>query len=123
MLSDFTLTAIAVLKDISEDSANCTGQLSLDGEAFSVLLYRLETNGLIQRKASSLPAVLSSYRLSRPYAEISLLDILEATGEHLDCNRPADESLYNRYHLAAKRLGIVNYMTRLYLSEINLTDL
>lgn len=123
MLSEQTLAAIAILKDISEDSVNRTVQLSSDGEIFSVLLCRLETNGLIRRKVSSLPVILSSYRLLRPYAQISLLDILEATGEHLDCNRPADESLYNRYHLAAKRLGIVNYMTRLYLSEIHLADL
>ena len=54
---------------------------------------------------------------------ISLLDILEATGEHLNCNHPATEDFYLRYGNTAKKLGVVNHMTRLYLEEIKLNDL
>lgn len=31
--------------------------------------------------------------------------------------------MYARYHRAAHKLGIINQMTRVYLSEIPLTDL
>lgn len=41
MLSHFTQTAIAVLKDISEDSANRVVQLSSDSETFSVLFSEI----------------------------------------------------------------------------------
>lgn len=55
--------------------------------------------------------------------EISLLDILEATGEHLNCNSPITERFYAQYGRAAQKLGIVNQITRIYLKEITLTDL
>lgn len=123
MLSDLTQTVIVVLNDISSDSASDTEHLSLEDAPLRDLLSRLESGGLICLKDPSLAVTLSSYRLARPYSEISLLDILVATGEHLDCNRPIDEKLYHRYHVAAQRLGIINHMTRLYLSEIRLSDL
>ena len=55
--------------------------------------------------------------------EISLLDILEATGEHLNCNRPITEQFYAQYGRAAQKLGIINQIARIYLREITLTDL
>ena len=55
--------------------------------------------------------------------EISLLDILEATGGHLNCNSPITERFYAQYGRAAQKLGIVNQITRIYLKEITLTDL
>lgn len=66
---------------------------------------------------------LSRYELTRPSYKISLLNILEATGEHLNCNHPTYEEMYMHCRNAANKLGIINHMTRLYLSEIPLTDL
>ncbi|MCE8549535.1 hypothetical protein J8K77_08345 [Bacteroides fragilis] len=66
---------------------------------------------------------LSCYELTRPSYKISLLNILEATGEHLNCNHPTYEEMYMHCRNAANKLGIINHMTRLYLSEIPLTDL
>jgi hypothetical protein len=48
---------------------------------------------------------------------------MEAVDQHLNCNQPDCEKMYARYHYAAHKLGIVNQMTRAYLSEIPLTDL
>nr|WP_320989740.1 hypothetical protein [Bacteroides sp.] len=66
---------------------------------------------------------LSCYELTRPSYKISLLNILEAIGEHLNCNHPTYEEMYMHCRNAANKLGIINHMTRLYLSEIPLTDL
>lgn len=63
-----------------------------------------------------------AYALCRPLHDISLLDVLQVTDGHLDCNAPATEEFYSRYGKAAQKLGVVNYMTRLYLSEIRITD-
>lgn len=123
MLSEQTLAAIAILKDISVGIADRANQCNLEEATLSDLLHRLERGGLIRLKERSLPATLSAYQLARPYSEISLLDILGTTGEHLNCNKPLDEKLYSRYQIAAQRLGIINQMTRLYLSNIHLSDL
>ena len=74
-------------------------------------------------KDASADNLLSSYELARPYSSISLLDVLEVLDEHLNCNHPTREEMYAQYRLAANRLGIINHMTRLYLSEIKLFDL
>ena len=60
---------------------------------------------------------------SKSLSDVSLLDILEATGEHLDCNHPTTEEFHMRYGKAAQKLGIVNYITREYLKEIKLFEL
>ena len=57
-----------------------------------------------------------------PLCEISLLEVLEAINGHLNCNHPTSEAFYTRYGKMAQKLGVVNYITRLYLSEIKLID-
>lgn len=131
MLTPLTQTAIAVLNDIADGglAQRLTGQ-DTTPEILTALLGKLENGGLIRRKetpanGSTLHATapIGSYELSRPYNEITLLQILEATGEHLNCNYPTREEFYNRYGRAAHRLGVVNQMTRLYLAEIKLLEL
>ena len=140
MLTQLTQTAIAVLNDIADGGR--FGHLSDMGiapETLATLLSKLERGGLIRRKSvtasgsgstpsiNSTPALASilaaSYELCRPYLEITLLQILESIGEHLNCNYPTKEEFYNRYGRAAARLGVVNQMTRTYLAEIKLSDL
>ena len=124
MLTPLTQTAIAVLYDIYTDSHSFSTTHSPVAPSYLMdLLTRLETGGLIRRKESSAGTSLSSYELTRPYSSISLLDVLEVLDEHLDGNRPTREELYYQYRLAANRLGVINHMTRLYLSEIKLSDL
>lgn len=127
MLTPLTQTAIAMLCSISYNSQ----AYSLEKESFCreellVLLPKLELANLIRRKDALADADLldiGNYELTRPHNQISLLDLLEAIGEHLNCNHPTEEKFYQHYRTAASRLGVVNHMTRLYLSEIKLIDL
>lgn len=118
MLSLLTHTAIAVLGDISLSRIPLyrpQGDLSLD--QFGTLLNQLCTAQLIRRAAAE-----SGYELTRLAGEITLLDILCATNQHLNCNHETHEDMYLRYRLVANRLGVINSVTRTYLSEIKLTD-
>lgn len=124
MLTPLTQLAIAILYDISGGGLSCRLQeYPSYSSAVPSLLTKLESGGLIRREADCESDLLSSYRLARPCSEITLLDILESIGEHLNCNRVATEEMYNHHRDAASKLGVVNHMTRLYLSEIHLVDL
>ena len=134
MLTKLTQTAIAVLNDIADGGRfDHLSDMGIAPETLADLLSKLEHGGLIRRKPviascsgntstiNSTPT--ASYELCHSYTEITLLQILEATGEHLNCNYPTKEEFYNRYGRAAVRLGVVNHMTRLYLAEIKLPEL
>ena len=124
MLTQLTQTAIAVLYDIyAGGKPYRTAQLAIAPLELIDLLTKLESGGLIRRKELTASVLLSSYELTCPYIDISLLDILEALGEHLNCNSPTKENMYHQYRVAAHRLGVINQMTRIYLSEIKLIDL
>lgn len=123
MLSSLTETAIALLYDISNDGIPCYIEDFADYNlVLPTLLNKLKESGLIRLKDGSDQGLISSYYLSRPCYNITLLDILEALDEHLNCNHPAYEKMYHRYHRAANKLGVINRMTRIYLSDIRLTD-
>lgn len=124
MLTLFTKTAIAVLYDISY------GEISSEARSYTCmpdvlcyLLGKLESGGLIRLANGRDRSKTRSYKLTRPAASISLLDVLQATDEHLDCNEETCEELYLDYGSATRKLGIINQMTRTYLTEIKLTDL
>ena len=88
-----------------------------------VLLTQLTNAGLIILKEKEHPQEIQSYIPAKKAMEISLLDILEATGGHLNCNSPITERFYAQYGRAAQKLGIVNQIIRINLKEITLTDL
>ena len=124
MITLKTQAAIELLNEI------CNGEETphpddsgLSQEERRELLYRLTTAGLIHSTDKNHPQDIHSYVPTRKPADVSLLDILEATGEHLNCNHPTTEEFYSRYGKAALRLGVVNQITRTYLQEIRLTDL
>lgn len=124
MLTQLTQTAIAVLYDIYAGGIPYrTAQLTIAPQDLIDILTKFERAGLIHRKGVSSSGLLSSYELTRDYKDISLLNILEALDEHLNCNQPTKEKMYLQYRAAAHRLGVINQMTRLYLSEIKLIDL
>lgn len=124
MLTQLTQTAIAVLYDIyAGGKPYRTAQLIIAPQELIDILTKLELGGLIRRKELSTSELLSSYELTRSYMDISLLDILEALDEHLNCNHPTKEKMYQQYRAAAHRLGVINQMTRLYLSDIKLIEL
>ena len=122
MLTQLTLKAIAALHDIAGHGASLQDKYKSAPREISTLCALLELNGIIVRLPDAPIGELSSYRLSRPLSEFSLLDVLEATGEHLNCNHPTTEEFYSRFGRIAQRLGVVNQMTRLYLSEIKITE-
>jgi hypothetical protein len=134
MLSPLTQIAITLLHDIAmhephEAIGHCTSP-----EELRYIYTRLEQKGMICRNEKEKEKAKTtedtdadtyttcSYKLCRPLCEISLLEVLEAIDGHLNCNHPTTEAFYTRYGKVAQKLGVVNYITRLYLSEIKLID-
>ncbi|WP_281696520.1 hypothetical protein [Bacteroides clarus] len=132
MLSPLTQIAITLLHDIAmhephEAIGHCTSP-----EELRYIYTRLEQKGMICRNEKEKVKTTEdvdadtyttcSYKLCRPLCEISLLEVLEAIDGHLNCNHPTTEAFYTRYGKVAQKLGVVNYITRLYLSEIKLID-
>ena len=81
MLSIRTQTAIAVLQDLSFDTVLQTANFLLSEGEWKDLFDKLEAGRLIRRLPNKEPGILSSYELSRPLSDISLLDVLEATND------------------------------------------
>lgn len=124
MLTKLTQAAVALLFDIYDTGIpNRSQRYALSADVQSEILSKLESAGLVRLVRPEEPGEPSSYQPARNIYDISLLDILEATGEHLNCNQPTTEKFYMRYGRAAIKLGVVNHMTRLYLKEIKLPDL
>lgn len=124
MLSPLTQAAIAVLMDVHSKGITCRIQQHASFlKSLPELLLKLESGGLLRRIEGAEEGILTSYELTQELEDLSLLDILEATGEHLNCNQPTTEGLYYRYGPVGQKLGVVNHMTRLYLKEIRLIDL
>lgn len=124
MLTPLTQTSISLLHDIALGTVSENlSQYSLYMNTISELLLKMESAGLIRCKDPNHRGIPASYELARPCSSISLMDLLEAIGEHLNCNHPTNEVLYEHYRGAAAKLGVLNHMTRFYLSEIKLNDL
>ncbi|MCD8182939.1 MAG: hypothetical protein LUE99_07375 [Bacteroides sp.] len=124
MITPMTQAAIALLNDIYSGGEDYRSRdLTLPDGVRRDLLEKLTAKKLIRLTDKEHPMSVSSYEPVKKIGETSLLDILEATGEHLNCNQPTSEEFYMRYGKAAQKLGVVNHMTRLYLEEIKLPDL
>lgn len=124
MITPKTQAAIAVLNDIyAGESALRPLGCALSEEELYLLLSDLTLGGLLSLSDMENPHHFASYRLTRTPAEISLLEILEATGENLDCIHPTTEAFHSLYGRASQKLGVINHMTRVYLDEIKLSDL
>lgn len=123
MLTQATLTAITLLREISVNGNKCSEDAPLMGKESIELINKLVAGGLIRLLPGRAPGNICFYELTRPLYRISLLELLEATGEHLNCNHPTREEFYCRFGKAAQKLGVVNHMTRLYLNDISLVEL
>ena len=124
MITPITQAAIAVLNDIYAGGSTArTDACHLTGKDLNSLLSKLLRAGLIKLSDQGAPRDIRSYSPVRESSDVSLLDILEATGEHLNCNHPTTEEFHMRYGKAAQKLGIVNYITREYLHGIKLFEL
>lgn len=124
MLTKLTQTALVVLYDIDcKTFFSCPDSYGLPAAGLAELLAQLEQGGLIALPADGFPTDRSPYVLTRPVTHISLLDVLEATGEHLNCNHTAYEDFYARHGVVARKLGVINQVTRTCLSEINISEI
>lgn len=123
MLTQATLTSIALLREIAVNRDGHFEDTPFEGHESAELMNKLVAGGLIRPLPGRDCNSIHSYELIRPLHNISLLNLLEATGEHLNCNHPTREEFYIRFGKAAQRLGIVNHMTRLYLNDISLIEL
>lgn len=123
MLTQATLTSIALLHDIAQNSQEHRADSPFEGKEPLELLNILADGGLIRLLPHRACGSLYSYELAQPIHRISLLKLLETTDEHLNCNHPTREEFYCRFGKAAQKLGVVNHMTRLYLNEISLAEL
>lgn len=126
MLPPLTKKTIALLHHIAQGNPCRATDYRISPEELRRICTLLEQKGLIcpaeDADAAEDADVCLSYTLCRPLCDISLLDVLQVTDGHLNCNVPTTEEFYSRYGKVAQKLGVVNYMTRLYLSEIKLTD-
>lgn len=124
MLTLLTQTALAVLSDISCGIISArTKQYALYPHALLDVLVKLEAHNLIRLLPERSRDSILSYQLARPVYSITLLNVLEAMGENLNCNHELYEDFYDHYGTAARKLGVLNHVTRAYLSEIKLADL
>lgn len=122
MLSIRTQTAIAVLQDLSFDTVLQTANFLLSEGEWKDLFDKLEAGRLIRRLPNKEPGILSSYELSRPLSDISLLDVLEATNEPIRCNMPTPEEFYIHHRQIANKIGVFNQVARTFLADIKIAD-
>ena len=89
MLTPLTLTAISVLRHISSHETGNLQDLECGCKPLDELLGQLESAGLIRvRTDQSGSGIPKTYELTRPLFRISLLDLMEAVDQHLNCNQP-----------------------------------
>lgn len=88
----------------------------------SQLLHKLEAGGLVRRLPEQGEDLLSSYELCRPLYEISMLDVIEATGEPINCKCPTPESFYSTHGRLAQKIGVANHMIRMFLSDVKISE-
>ena len=123
MLSFRTQFALALLHDISNKNCCLSNHFNYPESEKAFLLLQFESRHFIRRIADAPAELVSSYCLACDYASITLLDVLETIGEGIYINSPHTDNFYNRYGVAARKLGVINQMVRLYLSEISAIEL
>ena len=123
MLTLRTQLALAILHDIQYKDYQLSTSFHYPPLEIAYLLQTLSTGHLITLVENQPHDLPESYRLACEYHQINLLSILEALGEGIYFNRPSDEVFYSCYGTTARKLGIVNQMTRLYLMEISIAEL
>ena len=98
MITSKTQAAIAVLNDIYAGGDIIRADAcQLTEQDMDILLSKLLSAGLIKLSDKGDSRDIQVYSPARDSSDVSLLDILEATGEHLDCNRPTTEEFHMRY--------------------------
>lgn len=126
MLTYKMIRVITLLKQISngseiifdaEDSAD-------DESGNAILLDRLCSAGLIRAATENEQGVFCGrYELTRPLRQITLCDVLRLTNGEIHLCFEGGKDIYDRYGSAGRRLGVANYVTCHFLSDINLAEI
>ncbi|WP_321330973.1 hypothetical protein [uncultured Bacteroides sp.] len=124
MLTSNTKKVVALLYDIyhqrePSDTALCV----FSDSSTQMLLSRLEKAKLICLRTGEDANLVSSYELCCPLFDITLRDLLVATGEGLCPVFDNKEGIYDEYGAAACRLGVLNEVMCEMLEKIRITDL
>lgn len=122
MLTLKTQKVLAILHDISIRSDHFTAKFKMNEGEVNSYLRELEKADLIHLQSGEPGGSLSSYNLSRSLSRISLLSLLNAINEHLNCNQPLTEEFYNLHGAVAQKLGVVHQVTRSVLNEISVLE-
>lgn len=122
MLTLKTRFTLAVLHDIYLPDFGYSDKYHFPSTELFYTLTQLQAAGLVKLLPEKRAGVLSSYILGKPYSEITLLDVLCAIDEGLRFNHKADINFYEHYGCLARKLGVVNHMTRLYLAEFHISS-
>lgn len=122
MLTHLTQTAIAVLHDIALKGCLSSADFSIGEDKLNELLQKLEASLIIHRLPEQEKDTQPSYELYRPLNEISILNVIEAVGEPVNCKCPTSEAFYITHSRVAQKIGVINQVVRTYLSEIKISD-
>ncbi len=126
MLTQEMEDAISLLKEISYMEDYVIGRSSFpclaDGKVRELLCH-LCRNSLLHVVSPSLTSRDSfDYSLSRPLQEITLYDILRATGGNLHLSLDPSEDASERYGVSGRRISVLETMIRHFLSEIPIVE-
>lgn len=122
MLTFRTKLTLALLHDIYHSNHCHIDNSRYPSKCAFQLLRQLETAHLLQLIPGEPSGLPSSYVLCKDYTKITILEVLYAINEGVCFNRENDPEFYTRYGCLARKLGVVNHMVRLYLSEIHIFD-
>lgn len=122
MLDLRTKFILSILYDIHYKENEMSNGYDYTEEEFDRSLMQLENANLIRHIPGTTGHSLDTYELARPYFEITLYDLISATGEGIHI-RADNETFPLPYNTSTSRkLSVVNYMIRHYLSEISIAD-
>ncbi|WP_319505840.1 hypothetical protein [Bacteroides graminisolvens] len=128
MLTNEITKVISLLKHISYVQ-NVSEKIDFSrnefvGEFEPVLLDQLCMAGLLRKSEKEKNgSIRYLYELSRPLQQISICDIIQVTGGNIKLCFDDEIEIYDRYGMAGHRLGVANFMTCHFLSEINLAEI
>jgi len=124
MLTSNTKKAIALLHDMYYRHGYGKDNLcDFSDSSTQEMLSNLESVGLICLRTDEVANALSSYELCKPLFEITLQDLLAATGEGICPVFKNKEKIYEQYSTAASRLGVLNEVACELLAKIRIIDL
>ncbi|WP_291587630.1 hypothetical protein [Bacteroides sp.] len=122
MLDPRTKFILSIIYDIHYKENKMSNAYDYTEEEFVKSLMQLEKANLIRHIPNTTGHSLDTYELVKPYFEITLYDLISATGEGIHI-RTDDEAFPLPYNtLISRKLSVMNYMIRHYLSEISVAD-